>query len=131
MLASLASSLGMSVLIASCSGPNRVALPASSVPVSASGAAEDITVSKWEQDPNDSTQVTASGSINDHLSSAADYDFTIEWYLGSMLATTTSVAQKGVVPNAPVGWTTETGLALATGGPYTCRITRVTRTPES
>ena len=114
-----------------CARSNRVASPPTSATGPAVGAVADVTVSKCKQDPTDPTQVIASGSLTDHSSAAADYSFTVEWYLGSMLVTRNSVSKTGVPPNAPLGWTTETGVALPSSGPYACRITRVIKTPES
>jgi hypothetical protein len=128
-LSTLAVSLG--VFLAACSSPTRLTLPSSTSSPLAIGAPADITVSKCAQDPADTTQVIASGSIIDHTSSAADYSFTIDWYLGSMLVTKTSVSQTGVPPDSPLDWTTETGVAVPSAGPYSCKVTRVIRTPET
>lgn len=95
------------------------------------GSAADVEITKCRQDPTDSTQVTASGTITNHQTVPADYAFTVEWYVGSMQATKTSYSQSGVPPNAPLGWTAQASLALPSQGPYSCRITRVIRTAES
>jgi hypothetical protein len=121
----------VAVGLAACSGPNHAVSSTSATSIGPVGASRDITVSKCEQDQTDNTQVVASGSITNHSPKAADYSFTIEWYVGTTLATRTSVSETGVPQNAPLGWTTQTGVALASAGPYTCRITRVTKTYES
>lgn len=123
--------VGTGLLLASCSNPSHPVSSTSATSVAPVGPANDITVSKCEQDPTDTTQVRASGSIINHSNKPADYSFTVEWYVGSMLATRSSVSQTGVPQNAPLGWTTQAGVALASAGPYSCRITRVVKTYES
>jgi uncharacterized protein YcfL len=123
--------VGACLLLSACSSPNYPVSSPSSTSVAPTGPASEITVSKCEQDQTDTTQVLASGSITNHSPKPADYNFTIEWYLGSMLATRTSVSQTGVPQNAPLGWTTQAGVASPSAGPYTCRVTRVVKTYQS
>ena len=120
--------LGTVVFLDACSSPTPSASSTSTS--QANGVAADVTVTRCRQDPTDDTQVMASGFITDHSSQAADYNFTVEWYLGSMLVTRSSVSQADVLPNASEGWTTQTGVAVPSAGPYTCRITRVVTSPR-
>ena len=107
-------------------GPTR----SGGTPGARSAPPADVTVTTCRQDPTDDTQVLATGTIVNDTPGAVDYTFTIEWFLGSMRVTQTSYSQSGVPTGATIGWRAEAGLALVSGGPYSCRIVRVIRTSE-
>jgi len=118
-----------------CSAAPHAASPpgtgAPLAPHAATGRSGDVSVASCRQDPTDDTEVSASGTILNSLPEAADYSFTVQWYVGTMRVTQTSYSQTGVPPAAPLGWTTQADVALVSGGPYSCRIVRVIRTPAS
>ena len=94
-----------------------------------SSAAADVTITGCKQDKVDTTQVDVSGTIFNHSSVTSDYSFVVDVLNNSLPSALAGVTQAGVPPGLVEAWSTTSTIAGSTSGSFTCRVTRVIRTP--
>jgi hypothetical protein len=92
-------------------------------------AAADVTVTGCKQEQVDTTQVDVSGTILNHSSVTSDYSFVVDVLNNSLPSAQAGVTHAGAPPGLVEAWSTTTTIAGSTSGSYTCRVTRVIRTP--
>jgi hypothetical protein len=93
-------------------------------------AASDVSITSCNYDPDSNTLVDVTGTIDNHTKTASDYDISVNILQGTLRIGEAPDDESDIGAGQSSTWSSSGNLTGGNGGPVTCQIVSVQRSPS-